>query len=58
MVTMSLTNILVVNFKPNLTAHIQPNDQGIICCFKAHYRAKFIQCAIDQFEAMHLANEA
>ncbi|KAN0082802.1 hypothetical protein V8E55_008597 [Tylopilus felleus] len=43
MVTMSLTNILVMNFEPNLTAHIQPNDQGIICCFKAHYRAGFIR---------------
>ena len=57
MVTMSLTNILVVNFEPNLTAHIQPNDQGIICCFKAHYRAGFIRCAIGRFGAMYLANE-
>jgi DDE superfamily endonuclease len=34
----TLTNIHVENFEPNLTAHIQPNDQGIIRCFKAHYR--------------------
>ena len=47
----SLANIRVVNFEPNLTAHIQPNDQGIIRCFKAHYHAKFIHCAIDQYEA-------
>ena len=47
----SLTNIHVVNFKPNLTAHIQSNDQGIIRCFKANYRAKFIHHAIDQYEA-------
>ena len=39
----SLRNIQVENFRPNLTAHIQPNDQGIIRCFKAHYRAQFIQ---------------
>src|SRR6266852_4796045 len=38
-----LQNIRVENFEPNLTAHVQPNDQGIIRCFKAHYCAKFIQ---------------
>ena len=69
----TLTNIHVENFEPNLTAHVQPNDQGIICCFKARYRAKFINCAvdlyeagvtpsqiydIDQLEAMRLADEA
>jgi len=65
--------ICVKNFKPNLTSLIQPNDQGIIHCFKAHYRAKFIEHAIDrydtgvtasaiyeinQLEAMQLADEA
>ena len=38
-----LQNIRVKNFEPNLTAHVQPKDQGIIRCFKAHYRASFIQ---------------
>lgn len=47
----ALTNIHVENFEPNLTAHVQPNDQGIIRCFKAHYRAKFIQRAIDLYES-------
>lgn len=47
----NLTSIRVENFKPNLTAHVQPNDQGIIRCFKAHYRAKFIHCTIDLYEA-------
>jgi hypothetical protein len=46
-----LQNIRVVNFEPNLTAHVQPMDQGIIRCFKAHYRAKFIQRAIDRYIA-------
>ena len=46
-----LTNIRVENFTPNLTAHVQPNDQGIIRCFKAHYHAKFIHHAIDHYEA-------
>jgi hypothetical protein len=35
----NLQNIRVENFEPNLTAHVQPKDQGIIRCFKAHYRA-------------------
>ena len=45
-----LQSIKVKNFRPNLTAHIQPNDQGIIWCFKAHYRARFIQQAIDRYD--------
>jgi hypothetical protein len=45
-----LTNIKVENFKPNLTAHVQPNDQGIIHCFKAHYQSSFIQHAIDCYD--------
>ena len=46
-----LQNIRIANFKPNLTAHVQPMDQGIIRCFKAHYRANFIQRAIDHYDA-------
>ena len=68
-----LQSIEVKNFEPNLTAHVQPMDQGIIRCFKAHYRAKYIHHAIDcyeagitpskiyeinQLEAMRLANAA
>ena len=69
----NLQNIRVENFEPNLTAHIQPKDQGIIRCFKAHYHARFIQRAvncydegtspakiydIDQLEAMRMADAA
>ena len=69
----TLTNIRTENFEPNLTSHAQPNDQGIICCFKAHYHAKSIEHAVDHYEcgtspsqiydidqlnAMCLANEA
>lgn len=69
----TLTNIWVINLRPNLTVHIQPNDQGIIHCFKAKYCVQFIQCAIDLYEsgmtpsqiyeidqlkAMQLANDA
>ena len=46
----NLRNIRVENFEPNLTAHVQPNDQGIIQCFKAHYRARFIQRAVDRYD--------
>jgi len=69
----NLQCIRIKNFKPNLTSLIQPNDQGNIHCFKAHYRAKFIERAIDrydtgvtasaiyeinQLEAMRLADKA
>ena len=46
----NLQNIKVENFEPNLTAHVQPKDQGIIRCFKAHYRARFIHRAIDRYD--------
>lgn len=46
----NLQNIQVENFEPNLTAHVQPKDQGIIRCFKAHYRATFIQRAINRYD--------
>jgi hypothetical protein len=45
-----LQNIRVENFEPNLTAHVQPMDQGIIRCFKAHYRAMFIHHAINRYD--------
>ncbi|KIO05782.1 hypothetical protein M404DRAFT_98282, partial [Pisolithus tinctorius Marx 270] len=40
-------HIQLKSFHPNLTSHVQPNDAGIICSFKAHYRQGFCQCAID-----------
>ena len=39
-----------MNFEPNLTSHVQPLDQGIIKCFKAHYRTRYIQRAIDRYD--------
>ncbi|KAG9224060.1 hypothetical protein CCMSSC00406_0010193 [Pleurotus cornucopiae] len=44
-----LTNICVENFAANLTAHVQPDDQGII-------RSDIYK--IDQLEAMHIADAA
>ena len=49
-VPIGLQNIRVVNFRPNLTAHVQPIDQGIIQCFKAHYCAKYIQRAVHSYD--------
>ena len=46
----NLQSIRVENFEPNLTTHVQPKDQGIIRCFKAHYRKRFIQRAIDHYD--------
>ena len=46
----SLRNIRVENFEPNLTAHIQPMDQGIIRAFKAHYRKAFITQAMHNYD--------
>ena len=42
-----LQNICIKNFTPNLTAHVQPMDQGIIRCFKAHYHWRFINEAVN-----------
>jgi hypothetical protein len=42
--------IRVENFRANLTAHVQPNDAGIIQCFKAHYHRHFYSRAIDRYE--------
>ncbi|KAG5348955.1 hypothetical protein C0989_006920 [Termitomyces sp. Mn162] len=36
---------------PNLTAHVQPADAGIIQNFKAHYCVHFVNCAIDHYNS-------
>ena len=46
-----LTQICIKNSEPNLTAHIQPMDQGIIRCFKAHYHTGFIHHSIDNYNS-------
>ncbi|VDB94717.1 unnamed protein product [Peniophora sp. CBMAI 1063] len=45
-----LTNITVANFTPNLTAHVQPADAGIIRAFKAHYCRLFMQRALNRYD--------
>jgi hypothetical protein len=46
-----LKNIKLVYFEPNITSHIQPDDTGIIRCFKAHYRQMFAERTIDLDDA-------
>jgi hypothetical protein len=48
--TRSITNIRVERFSPNLTAHVQPLDAGIIHCFKSYYRRHFLRRALDLFD--------
>lgn len=44
-----LTSITLRFFKPNLTAHVQPMDAGIISAFKSCYRAKVIQFTLANY---------
>jgi hypothetical protein len=66
-----LSNVRVEFLAPNLTAFVQPLDSGIIRCFKAHYRQRFLRKVIerdtadlsniyhiDQLEAMKLTARA
>ena len=46
----NLWSLHIENSKPNLTLHVQPLDQGIICCFKVHYQTAYICCAIDCYD--------
>ncbi|KAE8220886.1 hypothetical protein CF326_g8669 [Tilletia indica] len=48
--TSKLTNIQLEFFKPNLTAHVQPLDAGIIRCFKAKYRTLVINRSLERYE--------
>lgn len=43
-----ITHIRLEFFSPNLTAHVQPCDAGIIRAFKAQYRRLFVLRVIDK----------
>lgn len=43
-----LTDIKLEFFKPNLTAHVEPLDAGIIHAFKCHYCKRFLDCAFQR----------
>ena len=45
------TNIRLKYFEPNMTSFVQPLDQGIIWCFKAHYHKAFCLQAIELNDA-------
>jgi hypothetical protein len=44
-----LTNVTLVRLKPNMTAHTQPMDGGIIASFKSHFQNLKIQRALRIF---------
>jgi hypothetical protein len=45
-----LSNICLEFFSPNLTAHVQPMDAGIIKAFKSHYKQRFISKSIQRYD--------
>ncbi|KAI7960756.1 hypothetical protein MJO28_001245 [Puccinia striiformis f. sp. tritici] len=45
-----LSNIRLEFFLPNLTAHVQPMDAGIISAFKSHYKQRFISRSIQRYD--------
>ena len=48
----------IIIIEPNLTAHVQPNDQSIIHCFKGHYQAPYILQAIEHYDSGVMSAEA
>jgi hypothetical protein len=46
----NLSNITIHYLPPNMTAHIQPMDAGIIHSFKSKYKNLYCHYLIDQFE--------
>ena len=42
-IDLKLSNVTLLFFPPNTKSKIQPLDQGIICCFKAHYRTRLVK---------------
>ncbi|CAG8609662.1 3925_t:CDS:2 [Gigaspora rosea] len=45
-----LTNITVHFLPPNMTAHLQPMDAGIVKCFKSKYKNLYCRHLLSQFE--------
>ncbi|XP_066158314.1 tigger transposable element-derived protein 6-like [Euwallacea fornicatus] len=46
-----LRAIQLTFFPPNMTSILQPLDQGIINCFKHHYRERILKKFLDSFES-------
>ena len=46
----NLSNVKLVLLPPNTTSAMQPLDQGIIACTKAHYRRQLVQWVIAEAE--------
>lgn len=47
---LTLSNVRMVFLPPKTTASLQPLDQGIIHCFKMHYRKRILTHLINQME--------
>ncbi|CAF1163253.1 unnamed protein product [Adineta steineri] len=52
-----LTNINLKFFPANTTSKIQPLDQGVIRCFKAHYRKQLVQHLIANADSANSADD-
>ena len=66
---LNLTNVKLVMLPPNVTAHLQPLDAGIIMNFKTHYRklqtVEYLRCIendkptkIDIKQALYFVRDA
>ena len=51
------SNVKLVFFPPNMTAEVQPLDQGIINALKLKYRKRFLQSCINKAEVCESALE-
>ena len=40
----------IVFLPPNVTSHVQPLDQGIICAYKAAFRKRLVMCVFESIE--------
>lgn len=54
--TENYSNIKLAFFPPNTTARLQPCDQGIIRCFKAHYKSMLLRCILNRMETANTAD--
>lgn len=48
---LDLTNIKLIFLPPNTTSSLQPLDQGIIHCFKMHYRKRILSHLINKMDS-------
>ena len=54
---LKLSNVRLVFFPPNLTARIQPMDQGVIATLKKHYRRMLVEFLVMKIASANSAYE-